>query len=125
MYKTALANTYKAIRTALKAANLPVGETAGYPRVEIHSLTEDTPTDKGDKVRNISLIVESMHAHSYAGAVALNSAVCVALVGQHPAIEGGKILYIESADLTEAIESNEANGVLYRQIQRLNIIVES
>ena len=71
-YRSSQAEIYKALRQRLARNGVAVGETAGYPRVEIHSFAENAPTDKDGQVRSVSVIVESMSAQSYGHAVAMN-----------------------------------------------------
>lgn len=124
-YKSAQGPLYKALRGQLVSATIPVGETADFPRVEIHSFTENTPQDKDGKVRQLSCIVESLSVKSYGDAVAMNERNLERLQedGWHALGKGFTILSIVPDQLTELTETLETKEILYRQLQRITILI--
>lgn len=128
IYRSALGTVYSSVRSVLKAGiqGIPVGETAGYPRIEIHSLTEDSEGDKGDAVRRIAFTVESMSATGYRDAVAMNQAVCGILAGTRPTLDDAHFrpLQVIAAQLTEMPETVDTQTQLFRQLQRFYFLVQ-
>ena len=124
-YKSSQGEIYKALRQQLVRKGVAVGETAGYPRVEIHSFIENAPTDKDGQVRSVSLVVESMSAQSYGHAVAMNEENLERLLadGWHALGNGFTILGVVPDQLTELTETLETKDILYRQLQRLTITI--
>ena len=123
-YKSAQGELYKALRRQLLRPGIPVGETAGYPRVEIHSFTENGPQDKDGIVRSVSCIVESMSVKSYGDAVAMNAYNLERLLEDGWGIDKGfTILGITPDQLTELTETLETQDILYRQLQRINVLI--
>lgn len=125
MYRSSQGDLYKAMRRQLARNGVAVGETAGYPRVEIHSFAENAPTDKDGQVRSVSVIVESMSAQSYGHAVAMNEENLDRLLaeGWHVLGNGFTILGIVPDQLTELTETLETKEILYRQLQRINVTI--
>lgn len=123
-YRSSQGEVYKALRKQLIRPGIAVGETAGYPRVEIHSFTENAPTDKDGSVRSLSCIVESMSVKSYGDAVAMNECNLERLLEEGWGIDNGfTILGITPDQLTELTETLETKEILYRQLQRINVII--
>lgn len=116
---------YKALRTQLLRPGIPVGETAGYPRVEIHSFAINAPGDKDGMVRTIVCTVESMSTRSYGDAVAMNEENLEKLASDDWYAIGNdlRILGVIPDQLTELTEALETQEILYRQLQSINIIV--
>lgn len=123
-YKSAQGEVYKALRKQLLRDGIPVGETANYPRIEIHSFTENAPTDKDGMVRTLSCIVESMSVKSYGDAVTMNEGNLERLQEDGWGIDKGfTILGITPDQLTELTETLDTQEILYRQLQRFNILL--
>lgn len=123
-YKSAQGDLYKALRRQLLRPGIPVGETASYPRVEIHSFTENAPLDKDGFMRSVSCIVESMSVRSYGDAVAMNADNLGRLLAD--GIDAGNdfiIVGITPDQLTELTETLETKEILYRQLQRINVLI--
>ena len=57
-FTAGIADIFKALRRALTRTGVKVGGTAGYPRVEIHSVVEDAPSTKDNAVRSITATIE-------------------------------------------------------------------
>jgi hypothetical protein len=123
-YRSAQGELYKALRGQLVRKGIPVGETAGYPRVEIHTFTENAPSDKDGSVRSLSCIVESMSVKSYGDSVAMNEENLERLQEEGWTAFGGfTILGITPDQLTELTETLDTKEILYRQLQRINILI--
>lgn len=123
-YKSAQGEVYKALRKQLLRDGIPVGETANYPRIEIHSFTENAPTDKDGMVRTLSCVVESMSVKSYGDAVTMNEGNLERLLEDGWGIDKGfTILGITPDQLTELTETLETQEILYRQLQRINVLI--
>ena len=123
-YRSAQGEVYKALRRQLLRNSIPVGETANYPRIEIHSFTENAPTDKDGMVRTLSCIVESMSVKSYGDAVTMNEGNLERLLEDGWGIDKGfTILGITPDQLTELTETLETQEILYRQLQRINVLI--
>lgn len=123
-YRSAQGEVYKALRKQLLRDGIPVGETANYPRIEIHSFTENAPTDKDGMVRSLSCVVESMSVKSYGDAVMMNERNLERLQEDGWGIDKGfTILGITPDQLTELTETLETQEILYRQLQRINISI--
>lgn len=124
-YKSAQGQLYKALRNQLLRPGVPVGETADYPRVEIHSFIEDAPTDKDSIVRSITCTVESMSVTSYGESVMMNEVNLEKLQEDGwQAIGGGfTVLSVQPDQLTELTETLDTQEILYRQLQRLKITI--
>ena len=125
MYKSAQGEIYKALRRRLLRNGIPVGETADYPRIEIHSFTENQPQDKDGYMRTISCIVESMSPRSYGDAVTMNEEnIARVLAASWHTISGGfTVIGITPDQLTELTETLDTQEILYRQLQRFNITI--
>ena len=123
-YRSAQGEVYKALRKQLLRDGIPVGETADYPRIEIHSFTENAPTDKDGMVRSLSCVVESMSVKSYGDAVTMNEGNLERLLEDGWGIDKGfTILGITPDQLTELTEALETLEILYRQLQRINVLI--
>ena len=123
-YRSAQGEVYKALRKQLLRDGIPVGETANYPRIEIHSFTENAPTDKDGMVRTLSCVVESMSVKSYGDAVTMNEGNLARLLEDGWGIDKGfTILGVIPDQLTELTETLETQEILYRQLQRINISI--
>lgn len=123
-YRSAQGDVYKALRKQLLRDGIPVGETANYPRIEIHSFTENAPTDKDGMVRTLSCVVESMSVKSYGDAVTMNEGNLERLLEDGWGIDKGfTILGITPDQLTELTETLETQEILYRQLQRINVLI--
>lgn len=123
-YRSAQGEVYKALRRQLLRDGIPVGETANYPRIEIHSFTENAPTDKDGMVRTLSCVVESMSVKSYGDAVTMNEGNLERLLEDGWGIDKGfTILGITPDQLTELTETLDTQEILYRQLQRINVLI--
>lgn len=124
-YRSAQGAVYKALRQELIRKGVSVGETADYPRVEIHSFTENAPTDKDGRMRSMSCIVESMSVKSYGDAVQMNEYNLAKLMADGWGVigEGFTVIGVTPDQLTELTETLETKEILYRQLQRINLLI--
>ena len=123
-YKSSQGEVYKALRRQLVRQGIPVGETADYPRVEIHSFTENAPEDKDGRLRSLSCTVESMSVKSYGESVAMNGENLQRLMAEGWGIgKDFSIIGIIPDQLTELTETLETKEILYRQLQRINVLI--
>jgi hypothetical protein len=125
IYRSSQGEVYKAIRARLTRKGVAVGETAGYPRVEVHSFTENAPTDKDGRVRVVSCVVESMSVTSYGHSVSMNEENLARLLAGDWHVLGNtfEVLGVVPDQLTELTESLDTKEILYRQLQRVNITI--
>lgn len=125
MYKSSQGEVYKALRKQLMRKGVAVGETADYPRIEIHSFAENAPLDKDGMVRTLSCIVESMSVQSYGDSVAMNEENLARILadGWHVLGNGMTILGVVPDQLTELTETLDTKEILYRQLQRINLTI--
>lgn len=124
-YRSAQGAVYKALRQELIRKGVSVGETADYPRVEIHSFTENAPSDKDGRMRSMSCIVESMSVKSYGDAVQMNEYNLAKLMADGWGVigEGFTVIGVTPDQLTELTETLETKEILYRQLQRINLLI--
>ena len=124
MYKSAQGELYKALRRRLLRDGIPVGETAEYPRIEIHSFTENPPQDKDGYMRTVSCIVESMSEDRMADVLSMNEGNLDLLRKALSLDTSWRIIDIIPGQLQEMTESTETNKILYRLLQNITVYVE-
>ena len=124
------ASAYKAIYSAivskLTRTGVSVGRTAGYPRVEVHSITENERMDKGGSVRVLALTVESMTTSSLVAADTLNEGNLALLETMNGTQAGAfRIVGIVPTQLQDLTETSDTQRIIYRLLQGLDIYVEA
>ena len=107
----------------LERDGVQVGGGAGYPRVELHSFTEQPPQDKGGGLRELTVVMESISSSSYGEAVEMNSENLTRVAWQEPETEHFRVIGIVPDTLTDMTEQADTQTVLYRQLQTLRIIL--
>ena len=121
---SALGNVYKAIRTALTRTGVYVGETADYPRVEIHSITESEWLDKGS-LKSVSCIVECISDKRIADVIEMNAEnLRRMLESQLNLDKGWKVVGVIPGQLQSLTEATETKEILYRLLQNVTIYVQ-
>ena len=119
---------YKPIRAALVSAltreGVHVGGTAGYPRVEPHSFIENTPQDKGDAVRVLNCVVESISATSSTEAAQINEANVALLGAFNYADTEFRVFAVVPTQLQNLTETSDPQKILYRVLQTVDIYVQ-
>lgn len=122
---SSIGSVFKAIRAALIRKGVNVGDTAGYPRIEVHSITEGEPLDKGDTIRSVSCVVECMSEGKLADALAMNDENLARLLSESIGIETPwHVIGITRGQAQQITEATETNGILYRLIQNITVFIE-
>lgn len=122
---SALGATYRALIGRLTRKGVKVGGTASYPRVEVHSVIENAPLDKGGNIRSINCIVESISEEKMADVVLMNEDNLSLLLSNELGIsEPWTIIGVEQGQLQELTETSETNAILYRLLQNITVFVE-
>ncbi len=122
-YRSSQGEMYKQLRTMLARDGVLVGGGAGYPRVELHSLTELPAQDKDGRLREMTVVMESISSSSYGEAVEMNSENLARIAWQEPETEHFRVIGIIPDALTEMTEQADTQTVLYRQLQTIRIIL--
>lgn len=125
-YESAYEPLYASVVACLKAASLKVGGTAGYPRLEVHSITEGQRLDKDGAVRTLTLTVESISSSSLVEA-AQNSDAAMAAITAEGALEPGEgwdVLTVDPVQLQDLTETSDSAKIIYRILQSYEVIVE-
>lgn len=121
---SALGNVYKAVRQALTRTGVYVGETADYPRVEIHSITESEWLDKGS-LKSVSCIVECISDKRIADVIEMNAEnLRRMLESQLNLDKGWKVVGVIPGQLQSLTETTETKEILYRLLQNITIYVQ-
>ena len=121
---SALGNVYKAVRQALTRTGVYVGETADYPRVEIHSITESEWLDKGS-LKTVSCIVECISDKRIADVIEMNAEnLRRMLESQLNLDKGWKVVGVIPGQLQSLTETTETKEILYRLLQNITIYVQ-
>ena len=121
---SALGAVYKGIVARLTRNGVKVGGTASYPRVEVHSVIEQEPLDKGGTVRSISCIVESISEDRMAEVVGLNEGNLEQLSMALNLGADWRIVGIQQGQLQQITETSETNKILYRLLQNITVYVQ-
>ena len=120
----ALSEIYKALRARLTRQGVPVGGTADYPRVEIHSLVESAWLDKGS-VKSVSCIVECISNRKMHDVQEMHEENLKRMLGN--ALQLGEdwlVFGIVAGQVQEMTEVSETNAIIYRLLQNVTIYVE-
>lgn len=126
MSASAYKAVYSAIVSKLTRTGVSVGRTAGYPRVEVHSITENERMDKGGSVRVLALTVESMTTSSLVAADTLNEGNLALLDTMNGTRAGAfRIVGIVPTQLQDLTETSDTQRIIYRLLQGLDIYVEA
>ena len=124
-FMSALGAVYKGLVARLTRKGVNVGGTASYPRVEVHSVTEQEPLDKGGIVRSISCIIECMSEDKISNIMDMNEDNLTRLLGD--ALDLGsswRLIGINPGQLQQITETTETNKILYRLLQNITVYVE-
>ena len=121
-HTTGYGGLYAAIVARLgevSVTGVKIGSTAGYPRIEVHTIQESDRLDKEGCVRRVSLTVESMSNVALSQAVDMNDEAMSLLTGE--AIDPGEgwicfgVVPTLLQDLTETADSQK---IIYRLLQQ-------
>jgi hypothetical protein len=122
---SSIGSAFKAIRAALLRKGVNVGDTAGYPRVEVHSITEGEPMDKGDMIRSLTCVVESIAESRLADTLAMNDENLSRLLSGSIGIDTPWVIIgIVRGQAQQVTETTETNAILYRLIQNITVFIE-
>jgi hypothetical protein len=116
MYSTATKELRKALIKAIRALdNSLIGKADIFPRVELIDCTEGETLDKGQSLRTISFVVESIDNRSFAEASNIDSSISGALVGVATiSLNGFNLLSITKQQGIEINEVGEGDRIIYR-----------
>ena len=108
----------------LTRTGVNVGGTAGYPRIEVHSLREQERLDKEGALRQVTFTVESMSDSSLSEAVTMNEANLLLLTEYELEIEGWNSLGVVAAQLQDMTETSDSKKIIYRILQECSVFLE-
>lgn len=121
---SAYRDLYSAVVARLSRAGVNVGGTAGYPRVEVHSIREQERLDKEGALRQVTLTVESMSDSSLTEAVTMNEDNLRLLTETELEIEDWGCLGVTPGQLQDMTESTDSKKILYRLLQEVSVYLE-
>lgn len=122
---SSIGSVFKALRAALLRKGVNVGDTAGYPRVEVHSITEGEPMDKGDMIRSLTCVVESIAESRLADTLVMNDENLSRLLSGSIGIETPWVIIgIVRGQAQQVTETSDTNAILYRLIQNITVFIE-
>ena len=125
MIRSAYKDLVASLTSALMRPGINVGSTSGYPRVEIHSVTENMRLDKAGKLRMLTASIESITNDSMVKAHMMNEAN-LELLQDLKIDKDFRLIGEPIADQMQAIaETADAQNTLYRVIQTVNFYVEN
>ena len=108
----------------LEREGVRVGKGAGYPRIEVHTITEGERLDKEGMLRQFSLTVESIGNASLAATAAMNEKNVELLTSELTLPEGWNCLGVLPDQLQDLTESADSAKIIYRLLQGFTIYVE-
>lgn len=124
-----LKSAYKAVveglQVLLARAGIRVGEGAGYPRVEVHTVTESERLDKNGDLRLLSLTVESISDRSMTECEEMLQENLERLASGNLDVtpEGFELVGTFPQQLQDLTESSDTNNIIYRLLQTVDIYV--
>lgn len=121
---SAYGDIYSALKARLDRPGVRVGGTAGYPRVEIHSIREGERQDKDGALRVVTLTVESISKSSLGEAVAMNDGNLRLLTETELEIDGWDCLGVIPTQLQDLSETSDSAKILYRILQEVSVFLE-
>lgn len=121
---SAYGDIYSALKARLDRPGVRVGGTAGYPRVEIHSIREGERQDKDGALRVVTLTVESISKSSLGEAVTMNDGNLRLLTETELEIDGWDCLGVVPTQLQDLSETSDSAKILYRILQEVNVFLE-
>ena len=125
MIRSAYKDLVASLTSALMRPGINVGSTSGYPRVEIHSVTENMRLDKAGRLRMLTASIESITNDSMVKAHMMNEAN-LELLQDLKIDKDFRLIGEPIADRMQAIsETADAQNTLYRVIQTVNFYVEN
>ena len=122
MYKSSISELYKALHARLKRPGMLVGG-AGYPRVEIHSITEGEPLDKSFKTREVTFVIESMSTESKGEVFEMNNLNNDLIFAKTLEVEGFDTIGLYPQTVTDMVEVSDTQTIIYRILQNYKIFL--
>ena len=122
---SAIGATYKALVARLTRKGVHVGGTGAYPRVEVHSVIENPPMDKGGSIKSLTCTVECISEDRLASVLQMNADNLDLLLKDSLQIDQPwHIIGIDAGLAQQLTETSDTNAIIYRLIQDLTIYVE-
>ena len=122
---SAIGATYKALVARLTRKGVHVGGTGAYPRVEVHSVIENPPMDKGGSIKSLTCTVECISEDRLASVLQMNADNLDLLLKDSLQIDQPwHIIGIDAGVAQQLTETSDTNAIIYRLIQDLTIFVE-
>ena len=119
--ESAYAGIYGTVVSRLTRTGVRVGSTAGYPRVEVHTITEGERQDKEGELRVVSMTVESISDNSLGQAVGMNEDNLRLLTENDIAVEGYTCIGVLPTQLQDLTETSDSAKIIYRLLQAVDI----
>ena len=120
-HKSAYGDIYAAVCSRLSRTGVRVGGTAGYPRVEVHTITESERQDKEGVLRTVSLTVESMSDVSLGNAVTMNQDNIRLLTASDLSLTGWTCVGVVPVQLQDLTETADSAKIIYRLLQTFDL----
>lgn len=117
---------YAALVTRLTRSGINVGGTAGYPRIEVHSIVENEQLDKNGDIHSTSLTVETMTTDSMVTCADLNDENLQLL--QEPldlSASAWKCFGIVARQLQDLEETSDTQDSIFRLMLSVDIFTET
>lgn len=122
---SAIGAIYKALVARLTRKGVHVGGTGAYPRVEVHSVIENPPMDKGGSIKSLTCTVECISEDRLASVLQMNADNLDLLLKDSLQIDQPwHIIGIDAGVAQQLTETSDTNAIIYRLIQDLTIHVE-
>ena len=128
MYRYAKKSLFRAVVNLVKGVNPNwIDKGVKYPKIDLHSWIENTPTDKEQSVREISFIVEAYSNTSYEQAVDMADQISQKLCNDYKSlvVEDAEVISIYPDGSEEIEEQDNNNIVIYRQLNRMVAILKT
>ena len=123
-HESAYGPFYAAVVSRLERTGVRVGKTAGYPRVEVHGITEGERMDKEGQLRQLSFTVESIGNASLAATTAMNEENIERLTAELVMPDGWTCIGVVPDQLQDLTESSDSAKIIYRLLQSFTAFVE-
>lgn len=125
MYRYAKKSLFRAVVNLVKGVNPSwIDKGVKYPKIDLHSWIENTPTDKEQSVREISFIVEAYSNTSYEQAVDMADQISQKLCNEQLEVEGAEVISIYPDGTEEIEEQDNNNVVIYRELHRIVVTIK-
>lgn len=123
-HESAYGPVYSAVVARLERPGVRVGRTAGYPRIEVHSITESERLDKEGQLRQLAFTVESIGNASLGETAAMNQENVERLTSELVLPEGWNCLGVLPGQLQDLTETADSAKIIYRLLQGFTAWVE-